>query len=181
MVNIRTIKHWTEEEKIFLKENFLKFGNIELGKSLGRSSNAISMRLYMINLSRPKEWNYERMSKNNPMFNKKTAKKAGLTRKEKYASGEIIHPMLGKKCPETSKRLKENNPMNDPLVLKKAKETIIKLRKEGKIKLAIRKGETLEDRYGIKKARKIRGKLSKARKGKRTGEDNSSYAWKKMS
>ena len=157
-------KIWSEEENNFLRENYLKLGNIELGKILKRTALSISARLDIMDLHRPKEWNLERMEKNNPMSNKKTAKRVGTTRKRKFNSGELIHPMLGQKRPDTSKRLKENNPMKNPKILEKMRATINRLWKEGRIHPIL--GKTKENSESAKKSseRMKNGGALKARK-----------------
>ena len=162
MVRKQTI--WNEEEKNFLRENYLKLENIELGKILKRTTKSISSKLNIMNLHRPKEWNSERMKQNNPMFNKTIAKKVGTTRKEKFNSGELIHPMLGKKCPWTTKRLKENNPMDNPKTLEKMRATINKMYKEGRTNPIL--GKTKENSELARKSseRMKNGGALKARK-----------------
>ena len=161
---VKKYNFWNEEENNFLRENYLKLGNIELGKILKRTTKSISSKLNIMNLHRPKEWNLERMKKHNPMFNKKTAKKVGTTRKEKFNSGELIHPMLGKKCPWNSKRLKENNPLNNPKTLEKMRATINRLWGEGRIHPRL--GKTKENSESARKSseRMKDGGALKARK-----------------
>jgi hypothetical protein len=56
----------------------------------------------------------ERMTSSNPMRNNTTAKKVSDTRKQKFASGELIpHAPKGEEAEAISKRMKENNPMKD--------------------------------------------------------------------
>ena len=157
-------KIWTKEENKFLRENYLKLGNIELGKILKRTNLSISARLNIMNLHRPKEWVSTRMKTNNPMFNKKIAERVGTTRKEKFNSGKLIHPMLGKKRPDTSKRLKENNPMNNPNTLEKMRTTINKMYKEGRTNPIL--GKTKENSELARKSseRMKNGGALKARK-----------------
>ena len=157
-------KFWNEEGNNFLKDNYLKLWNIELGKILKRTSLSISAKLNMMDLHRPKEWNLERMKKNNPMFDKKIAKKVGTTRIEKFASGTLIHPMLGKKCPWTTKMLKENNPMANPKTLEKMRTTINRLWGEGRIHPRL--GKTKENSESARKSseRMKKGGALKARK-----------------
>lgn len=52
------LKHtYSQDEDIFLKENYLTKSNEELGKHLGRSPNGIAQHLYSLNLRRPMEIN----------------------------------------------------------------------------------------------------------------------------
>ena len=161
---VKRYAFWNKEQENFLRENYLKLGNVELGKIIKRTRLSISAKLNKMNLHRPKEWNSERMKKNNPMFNKNTAKKVGTTRKKKLASGEIIHPTLGKKYPLTSKRLREDNPMKNPKTLEKMRATINRLYKEGRTNPIL--GKTKENSELARKSseRMKNGGALKARK-----------------
>lgn len=165
---VKRYTFWNEEESNFLRENYLKLGNIELGKILKRTNLSISARLNIMDLHRPKEWNSKRMKKNNPMFNKKIAEKVGTTRKEKFNSGELIHSMLGQKRPDTSKRLKENNPMDNPKTLEKMRTTINRLWAEGRIHPIL--GKTKENSELARKSseRMKNGGALKARKANKS-------------
>jgi len=73
----------------------------------------------------------KRMKSNNPMHDKKTAKKVSKTQKEGYTSGRLTPTWLGKKKPDATKRmLSSDNPMKDPAIakatLQKAAKTLIK-------------------------------------------------------
>ncbi len=118
---VKRYAFWNEKENNFLRENYLKLGNIELGKILKRTNLSISARLNMMNLHRTKEWNSERMKKKNPMFNKKTAEKVGTTRKKKLDSGELIHPMLGKTKENSESARKSSERMKNGGALKARK------------------------------------------------------------
>ena len=108
---VKKYTFWNEEENNFLRENYLKLGNIELGKILKRTTLAISTRLDMMNLHRPKEWNSERMRKNNPMKNKEVVERRLKTLKEKYLDWGDFN--IGRKSPHLTKRNLENNPMKN--------------------------------------------------------------------
>lgn len=53
-------RYYTEEEMIFLKENYKKLSNKELAKSLNRSEKSINNKLYSMNLYKQK-WTKEEM------------------------------------------------------------------------------------------------------------------------
>ncbi len=65
----------------------------------------------------------------------KIRKKLGAALKRLYQENKIIPPNKGKKLDYLRKRNLENNPMNDPLVREKARQTKIRNLKEGKTKL----------------------------------------------
>ncbi len=65
----------------------------------------------------------------------KIRKKLGVALKRLYKENKLIPPNKGKKLAYLRKRNLENNPMNNPLVREKARQTKIRNLKEGKTKL----------------------------------------------
>ena len=125
--NNQYVNPWTKEEENFLRQNYLIKLNVEMFPFLkNRTSSSITRKLKSLGLKRSKEIIYKFIAKSSSKAHKgdihsiKQRREQSETMKRKYASGELIHPMCGKKAPWTTKRNLENNPMNDLETIQKA-------------------------------------------------------------
>ena len=134
-------KRWNNEEIDILKNNYLSKGDIELAGLLKRSTKSISSKRTIMKFIRPKEWNINRMKKENPMLNKEISKRVHNTLKIKYQTER--HPNKGKRRPDLTRRNLQNNPMKKLKNKIKMVKGIIKARKEGKYNLKPTKPEKL--------------------------------------
>jgi hypothetical protein len=117
-----------------LRERF-----IEMLKSMPRTEQhkqAISEALKGRKLSSELKHRLSELAKTRPSVSEITREKLSNTMRRKYKSGERVHHMLGKQhTPETKTKLKDSwnsNQFSDPLILKKAQETKLKNKLNGK-------------------------------------------------
>lgn len=139
----------------------------------------------MKNKKKYTSWN-EGLTKETDERLKKIASKISKTRKRLFKKGKLISPTKGKKRPDTTTRLKENNPMKNLATVEKMRDKIIQLHKDGKYK-HIYKDKGRNKKIGLAHKGKVvtketREKQSIARKGKnyeeRCGSKNKARIWK---
>lgn len=135
---VRKYTFWNEEMLDFIRRNFDKLTNKEIAVKLGTNEDSIKNAC---------KWY-------------KIKKDGGTIIKNKYKRGILICPNKGKKCPSTTKKNLENNPMNNPKTVEKMRKTKIRLYNEGEIK-AWNDGLTKETDERIKRSGE---NLSKTRK-----------------
>lgn len=98
------------DDILFIKKAAVSFNNTHFYTVSKKGSESIS----------------NRMKKHNPMHNIKSAHKMGTTRHEKYLSGELIPPALGKPRPDVVKRMTgSGNPMKNPKIRKPTLQKIV--------------------------------------------------------
>lgn len=105
-------KKWNLKEIEILKKFYLIKSNVELSKLLDRTIMAISGKIFVMGLKRPKEWISERMKKYNPMYDRKLVRKMRNTFERNHPNWREFNK--GIKKPELTKRNLENNPMKNP-------------------------------------------------------------------
>ncbi len=110
---VKSYTYWTEEMVDFVRKNYNKLTHKEIAIELGTNAYSVS----------------------NMCRRRKIRKDGHTILRDKYKKGFFFGSNKGKKLPYLRKRNLENNPMNDPLVVEKARETIRILHKEGKIKV----------------------------------------------
>lgn len=127
---------WTTSEINFLIEKYPTMKNKDIGKILGRNVQAVTSRAYFLKISKPKGY-----------FTK-------------IRRGEL-NPFFGKKHTSTTKnKIGVANSGSNP----KISLTRLRLFKDGKIKSAIKKGQTLEEAWGEEIAKLAKKKMSKSKK-----------------
>ena len=110
---VKSYVKWTKEMVDFVRDNHNKFSDTEMAEIL-------KVNIYSVQNVRRRH---------------KIKRGLGVSLKRLYKENNLVGPNKGKKLDYLRKRNIKNNPMNDPLVVEKARETKKRRLKEGKIKM----------------------------------------------
>ena len=141
---------WKREEIDFLVNNINKLNFKEMAKQMGRSISAIQTKSLDLRLKVDKEFICkQRNGFGNPFFGKHHSEKSKQKIREHHLKNRSFF----------SNKMKLNNPMKNPEVVKKVSAAL-------KGKPSFIKNKKWDEYYGLDKARKIREKQTISRKGK---------------